>query len=268
MSESVHAPAPVALAVPDGEIGAALGFAVGEARRHGCSVRLVGYDELLLHRVAGRVAGIAVTLAVVGGPPMRAVLDACADTRLVVVRKRDLLHLVRALTAPDEVFPTAWADPPVACVPSGWVSAAADDRPVVVGVEHPEHADALVARTRAACGAGPLLTVHASHDRAGRELVDRSARSRLLVLARNAADARGGTRLGRTARTVLYASRCPVLLLPPDGRGELADEDLDEDREGPRAATTSGHLPVDDASPVPSPGSEPRRRPRAPVRPG
>ena len=210
--------APVVLAVPDDDVATALAFAIDEAARHACGLRLVGYDEAMLREVAARVAGVVVEVRVVRGPPVRAVLDASADARLVVVRRRDLLHLIRALTDPDEVIPTTFADPPIACVPPAWVLPV-DDRPVAVGIEDTDDAAVMLERAHDLCGAEPLLPIHSSHPRAGDTLVEQSAGSRLLLLGRNQADPRGGTRLGRTARTVLHASACPVVLLPPRGRG-------------------------------------------------
>lgn len=259
--------APIVLTVPDDDLDAPLAFALGEARRHGCGIRLVGYDEEVLRRVADRAHGVPTTTQVVHGPPVRAVLDASADARLVVVRKRDLLHLIRALTAADQVLPTTWTDPPVACVPPEWAPAPADDRPVTLGVEDPTETDVLVERTHDVCGAGPIEPLHAGHESAGAELVRRSAGSRLVVLGRNPADRRGGTRLGRTARAVLHESSCPVVMLPPSSETRAPATPTRTGR-GPRAATTSGHLPVDDASRVPSPGGGPRRRLGSPARSG
>ncbi|WP_395691451.1 hypothetical protein [Nocardioides sp.] len=206
---------PVVLAALDDDVSAALSFALDEARRQGCPLRVVAYDEGVLERVLDRVGGVPGEGRLVTGTPVRAVLDASADARLVVVRRRDLLHLVRALTDPDGVLPTTWADPPVACVPPGWTSRSDDERPVTVGVEDPAAATVLLQSALDVCGAGPLRSVHAAHQRAGAALLEAAACSRVLVLGRNPADRRGGTRLGRTARTVLHQSPCPVVLLPP-----------------------------------------------------
>jgi nucleotide-binding universal stress UspA family protein len=204
---------PIVLAVLDDDVEAALRFAVAAATEQGCGLRLVAYDAAVLDRARARVRGVPGECRLVHGAPVRAVLDASADARLVVVRRRDLLHLIRALTAADEVLPTTWTDPPVACVPPEW-SAPGEELPVTLGVEDATETDVQVARARAVCG-GRVRPVHATHDRAGAELVERSARSRLVLLGRNAVDRRGGTRLGRTARTVLHGSACPVVLLPP-----------------------------------------------------
>ncbi len=204
---------PVVLAVLDDDVDAAMQFAVAEATEQGCGLRLVAYDDAVLGRALTRVRGIPVEGRLVHGAPVRAVLDASADARLVVVRRRDLLHLIRALTAADEVLPTSWTDPPVACVPPDW-SASDDELPATVGVEDAADTETLVEQARSVCG-GPVRPMHAPHERAGAELVARSTGSRLVLLGRNAADRRGGTRLGRTARTVLHGSDCPVVLLPP-----------------------------------------------------
>lgn len=206
---------PIVLAAPDGDIEAALAFAVDLTRRHGCGLRVVAYDPTMLHRVLDRVDDVPVEGRLVCGAPVRAVLDASADARLVVVRRRDLLHLFRALSHPDDVLPTTWADPPVACVPPTWAPTPDDDRPVTVGVEDIAAAAPLVEGAEAVCGTDRLRTVHAAHERAGAVLLTEAAESQLLVLGRNPADERGGTRLGRTSRTVLHECPCPVVLLPP-----------------------------------------------------
>lgn len=207
--------APVVLAALDDEVGAALEFAVDEARRHGCPVRVVAYDREVLARVLARVEGVPAQGNLVTGTPVRAVLDASSDARLVVVRRRDLLHLFRALTDPDDVLPTTWADPPIACVPPVWSPRPDYDRPVTVGVEDGATSTELLDRAVEVCGPGPLRSVHAVHERAGAALLAEAARSRLLVLGRNPADDRGGTRLGRTSRSVLHEAVCPVVVLPP-----------------------------------------------------
>ena len=210
----VESSAPVVLAALGDDVGAALDFAVDEARRHRCGLRVVAYEEEVLETVLAQVGEVTAEGLLVSGAPVRAVLDASADARLVVVRRRDLLHLVRALTEPDEVLPTTWADPPVACVPARW-SPPEPDQPVTVGIEHPTATDALLERARSVSGDAPVRTLHTVHHRAGSALVSAARSSRLLVLGRNPADDRGGTRLGRTARTVLHESPCPVVLLPP-----------------------------------------------------
>lgn len=211
--------APVVLAALGDDVTAALGFAVDEARRHRCGLRVVAYEPEVLAAVLDEVGEVPVAGLLVSGAPVRAVLDASADARLVVVRRRDLLHLVRALTEPGGVLPTTWADPPVACVPTGWSPAAAE-QPVTVGVEDPDEAGPLLERAREVCGDGPVRSLHTLHHRAGKALVGAACSSRVLVLGRNPADDRGGTRLGRTARTVLHESTCPVVLLPPTAPAE------------------------------------------------
>ncbi|GAA1161305.1 hypothetical protein [Nocardioides aquiterrae] len=210
----MDATGPVVLAVPDDDIDAALRFAVAEAADHGSGLRLVAYDAAVLDRTLARVRGVPAEGRIVQGTPVRAVLDASADARLVVVRRRDLLHLIRALTADNDVLPTGWSDPPVACVPPDW-EPPAEELPATLGIEHDEDCERLVASAEVVCGAVTVRTVHLAHARAGAELVALSARSRLVLLGRNAADERGGTRLGRTARTVLHGSGCPVVMLPP-----------------------------------------------------
>lgn len=216
--------APVVLAALDDEVGAALEFAVDEARRHDCPLRVVAYEQTVLTRVLARVGDLPAEGHLVTGTPVRAVLDASADARLVVVRRRDLLHLFRALTDPDAVLPTTWADPPVACVPPTWSPRPDDDRPVTVGVEDGAAATLLLERAQEVCGSSPLRSVHALHERAGAALLAEAPRSRLLVLGRNPADDRGGTRLGRTSRSVLHECSCPVIVLPPteEASGEVA----------------------------------------------
>lgn len=165
---------PIVVAVPDGDVDSLLRYAISEALIHGCGLRLVhvhraGERERAERSLAGSVAlaeilagpGIPVTGSAVTGDPVAGVLAAAADARLVIIRQRDVLHLMRAIAgtgAPDPV--TA-----VACVPTNWTVAPDDRRPVLVGVEDPVRSRALIARGLeiAAAHRTRLRVLHAWH---------------------------------------------------------------------------------------------------------
>lgn len=218
MSNADPVAAPVAVAISDRDSDDLLAFARAEARWYGCGIRLVGDDAEVLHELADEITDVPVETRIEDpGTPHRLVLNANGDARLAVVRHRDLLHLVHALTHPEGA-PQSWSDPPVACMPAAWQELEDDDRPISVGIEHPDDATMttylLEGATRLARGA-EVRTVHSCHRDAVANLLEAAAGSRLLVLGRNEVDEHGGTRLGRTARAVLHDSPCPVVLLPP-----------------------------------------------------
>jgi nucleotide-binding universal stress UspA family protein len=156
---------PIVVSVPDGDLDAALRFAASEAAIHHCPVRLVhAYEpgpsltgppvtqaratEVLRRAVlrAERLLtpAIDVTGALVRGPAVEGVLDASQDARVVVLQRRDLLHLIRSLTRSLDGAAVRRAQIPLVCVPPTWAAPASDERPVTVGVDAPEHCAGLL----------------------------------------------------------------------------------------------------------------------------
>lgn len=146
---------PLVVALPDGEDEALLRFGAREALQHGCGVHLVhahpGDDRARAERVlASAVArtevvagpGVPVTGTTVVGPPVASVLRAAGDTRGVLVRQRDFLHLRHALEDDDHEGGRL----PITCVPTRWSPVHDDDRPVLVGVGAPDAAEDLIGR--------------------------------------------------------------------------------------------------------------------------
>ena len=174
---------PIVVSVPRGGLGAALRFAAAEAAVHQCPVRLVhayepgptlsgppvteaGAARVLRAAVRDAVQtlgpGTEVTGELVRGPCVEAVLDASPDARVVVLQRRDLLHLIRSLTRSLDGPAVRRAHIPMVLVPPGWDPPVGDDRPVTVGIDAPEHsADLLRASVALAHEHGaPLRVLH------------------------------------------------------------------------------------------------------------
>lgn len=174
---------PIVVSVPRGDLDAALRFAASEAAIHHCPVRLVhayepgpslsgppvtqaGAAGVLQDAVrhAEQMLGpdVEVTGMLVRGPCVESVLDASAEARVVVLQRRDLLHLIRALTRSLDGAAVRRAPIPLVCVPPGWAPPEPDDRPVTVGVDAPEHStDLLRASVALAHERGaPLRVLH------------------------------------------------------------------------------------------------------------
>ncbi len=155
---------PIVVSVPNGDLDPAQRFAATEAALHGTPVRLVhayepgpslsgppvtqaGATEVLRRALlrAEQVMGpgIEVTGGLVRGPAVESVLDASHEAWVVVLQRRDLLHLIRSLTRSMDRAAVRRAHLPLVCVPPTEV-AAADDLPVTVGVDAPEHSTALL----------------------------------------------------------------------------------------------------------------------------
>lgn len=162
---------PVVVGVPDDDVEDALRFAAQEARRSGCGLWVVHshhagmstWGEAVLHRAVARAVELAgpgtpVTGQLVAGIPVEAVLAAFPQARAVVLRHRDVLHLLRTLTSER----AAEIRTPVVCVPQHWDGPDPDQRPVSVGVEHTAEAGPLVraAADQAAARGASLRVVH------------------------------------------------------------------------------------------------------------
>lgn len=156
---------PVVVSVPDGDLDPALRFAATQAELHRSPVRLVhayapgpsltgppvtqtGASEVLRRAVlrAEEVLGpaIEVTGALVRGPAVEGVLDASQDARVVVLQRRDLLHLIRSLTRSLDGAAVRRAQIPLACVPPAWASPPHESRPITVGIDATEHSAGLL----------------------------------------------------------------------------------------------------------------------------
>lgn len=255
---------PVVVGVHDHDVDDALRYAVQEARRHGCGLWVVHSheagapaDEAVLGRAVARAGelagpGLRVTGRLVAGVPVESVLVSFPESRTVVLRHRDVLHLLRTLTSDR----AAGIHTPVVCVPQHWEGMEPDPRPVAVGVEHlatagplvraaaeeaaargvplrvvhvkspREHADPLLdsdARDDldeavAACGTSVPVTVEVDHAEVAEALLAVARESQLLVLGRNEPRADVGSRMGRAARSLLHESAAPLLVLPPPQR--------------------------------------------------
>ncbi|MBA2953710.1 hypothetical protein GON03_05230 [Nocardioides sp. MAH-18] len=252
---------PVVVGIHDHDVDDALRYAVQEARRNGCGLWVAhshdagrSVDVAVLDRAvarAGELAGpdVPVTGRHVAGVPVESVLVAFPEARTVVLRHRDVLHLLRTLTSDV----AAAIHTPVVCVPQHWAAAEPDRRPVAVGVEHLSTAGPLVRAAAeeasgrgvplrvvhvrsirgqadpileseahddldeavATCGATVPVTVEVDHGEATETLLAIARESQLLVLGRNEPRAGVGCRMGRAARSLLHDSAAPLLVLPP-----------------------------------------------------
>jgi nucleotide-binding universal stress UspA family protein len=145
MKQHAH---PIVVAVPDDhDVEVVLDYAAAEARVHRCGLRLVhalhdgdkGRAEVVLARAADTARALAgpsvtVTTRAVVGPPVAAVLSASHDAQLVVLRRRDMLHLLAFLARDTS---RAVTGPSIACLPGEWSPRPADSRPVLLAVADP-----------------------------------------------------------------------------------------------------------------------------------
>lgn len=180
---TTQAAAPIVVSVPRGDLDAALRFAAVEAAVHRCPVRLLHAYEPgpslsgppvtesgaagVLRDAVRRAEqlvdpGLPVTGELVRGPAVESVLDTSGDARVVVLQRRDLLHLIRSLTRSLDGIAVRRSQIPLVCVPPGWAALGSDDRPITVGVDAPEHsADLLRASVALAHEHGaPLRVLH------------------------------------------------------------------------------------------------------------
>jgi hypothetical protein len=172
----------------DGDVDVVLRYGAHEAALHGCGLRLVrSYlggrrrpgrttlddadaraeaAEIVRHALARAGAildpGLDVTGVVVRGPAVESVLDTAGDAQGVVVQRRDVLQLVQALTRSTATGTIPPVHVPVVCVPPDWTRGTPGRRPITVGVESPEHSQALLHRavTIAREHAAPLRVLH------------------------------------------------------------------------------------------------------------
>jgi nucleotide-binding universal stress UspA family protein len=167
----------------------AVQFAVAEARRLGCGVRLVHvlpelamtapivplagfevFDEVAqqimqqAEQTARIAAGGPITLEKVirTGTRVHVLVESSEDARLVVLGHRDRPLLGRVFTASTSTGVATRAHCPVVCIPTFWTSET-DHRVVVVGVEEAEHAHELLSRAFAAAASrhARLRVLHA-----------------------------------------------------------------------------------------------------------
>lgn len=164
----------------------AVQFAMAEAKRVGCGVRLVhvlpdrsttstivpeaGFE--VFDDVARRVMREAEQVARTSwdgmvplekvtrtGRRVHVLVQESETARMVVLGHRDRTLLGRVFTSSTTSGVATWAHCPVVCIPMVWTAAAVHDQ-VVVGVEHPEHAyQALVHAFAAASTRGARLRV-------------------------------------------------------------------------------------------------------------
>jgi hypothetical protein len=128
------------------------------------------WGEAVLRRavaLAEVMAGphVPVTGRLVAGPPVEAVLAASPDARLVVVRRRDVLHLFRVLAGEGASRRAPHRHLPVACVPPTWEPTPGRRLPVTVGLEETSHGAELLAQSLeiARVHGTSLRVVHAWH---------------------------------------------------------------------------------------------------------
>lgn len=174
---------PIVVSVPRGDLDAALRYAAAEAALHHSPVRLVHAYEpgpslsgppvtesgagRVLHAAVRRAEelvgpGIPVSGQLVRGPSVESVLDISEGARLVVLQRRDLLHLIRSLTRSLDGAAVRRAQIPLVCVPPGWAATDRDERPITVGVDAPEHCGDLLRASAALAHehGAPLRVVH------------------------------------------------------------------------------------------------------------
>lgn len=163
---------PIVVAIGNDAYDGALDFAIAEAVRQGCGLRLVHAvhvvpsgpelmlvdlaDVMLIGRQTLREAaerahdllpeGMVLTTQVLEGPVVSSIVAAAADARMLVLQRRDLGHLMKVVTRSISSGVAARAHIPVVSVPAGW-TAPVDEAAttVTVGVDVPERARAILA---------------------------------------------------------------------------------------------------------------------------
>lgn len=168
-----HAKPPIVVGVDGSEQGLhAVQFAVDEARRSGCGVRLVhalpevaatspavplaAYEILddvaqqVMQRAeeTARARGgghVRLEKVVRTGTRVHVLVEASEGARLVVMGHRERSQRERAMTASTSTGVAARAHCPAVCIPSTWRGPELQGR-VVVGIEDPAQADELLSR--------------------------------------------------------------------------------------------------------------------------
>jgi nucleotide-binding universal stress UspA family protein len=183
-------PHPVVVAVGDDSMDSALEYGVTEAARAACGVHLVhvlhvvatGAEMVLVDTAdVDRIArstlqhglerardlapeGMPVTGEVVPGAVVHSLVQAADDARLIVLQRRHLSRLERAVTRSVTNGVAAHAHVPVVSVPDGFSAAAREGRPhlVVAGVDIPDRAGPVLGVALAAARArgAALKVVH------------------------------------------------------------------------------------------------------------
>ena len=182
-----HVKPPIVVGVDGSEQGLnAVQFAIGEARRSGCGVRLVHalpevattspgvplaayeiFDDVAqqvmqqAEETARATSGGQVRLEKVvrTGTRVHVLVEASEGARLVVLGHRERALRERALTASTSTGVASRAHCPAVCLPSSWPGSDAHAR-VVVGIEDPAHAHELLSRAFAmASGRGARLRI-------------------------------------------------------------------------------------------------------------
>jgi nucleotide-binding universal stress UspA family protein len=183
-------PHPVVVAVGDDSMDSALEYGVTEAARAACGVHLVhvlhvvatGAEMVLVDTTdVDRIArstlqhglerardlapeGMPVTGEVVPGAVVHSLVQAADDARLIVLQRRHLSRLERAVTRSVTNGVAAHAHVPVVSVPDGFSAAAREGRPhlVVAGVDIPDRAGPVLGVALAAARArgAALKVVH------------------------------------------------------------------------------------------------------------
>lgn len=184
-----QSPKPVVVAVGNDPVDSALEYAAAEALRDGCGLHvlhavhvtptgpqmvLLDFAEIeqighaTLHAALERAEDLVgdrvpLTHALVRGPVVQSILEATEDARLVVLQRRDLTRMMRAVTRSVSSGVAAHAHVPVVSVPTGWSEANHNGggQPVVtVGVDIPERcAPVLSVAAAAARSRGAVLHV-------------------------------------------------------------------------------------------------------------
>lgn len=157
-------PKPVVVAVGHDPFDGALAFAVAEATRAGCGVRLVHAVNHLpvgprlappsdreleeagrqvldaaYEHARGIVGAVPLTTDLHVGGVVPGIIEMAEDARMIVLERRDLAAVKRIVTSSKSTSVAARARVPVVSVPSGWSS---DSTGVVtVGIDSPERSD-------------------------------------------------------------------------------------------------------------------------------
>lgn len=165
-------PSPVVVAVGNDPVESALEYAAAQALREQCGLHVLhavhvtptGPEVVLLdfaeveqighatlhaavERAEDLLGGqVPLTHELVRGPVVSSILEATADARVVVLQRRDLTRMMRAVTRSVSSGVAAHAHVPVVSVPTGWTETNhAGDQVVTVGVDIPERCAAVLA---------------------------------------------------------------------------------------------------------------------------
>lgn len=165
-------PRPVVVAVGNDPVDSALEYAAAQALREHCGLHvlhavhvtptgpelvLLDFAEVeqighaTLHAAVERAEDllgdqVPLTHELVRGPVVSSILEATADARVVVLQRRDLTRMMRAVTRSVSSGVAAHAHVPVVSVPTGWTETNHyGEQVVTVGVDIPERCAAVLA---------------------------------------------------------------------------------------------------------------------------